>query len=666
MKKPVNKKIIALLLAALLIIATAVAFALTQREKSADVQAEATSLSEITEPATVEAPEEEIISFEVTDNDSNVLTLIPIYDADAVTVIAGYVESAVDKNGTALTADTLSSIGSIVSVTAGENGFTLDLNEDKTPVIIEAYSDDAGNIVAFKDVKDLNKNNDKEEYLKLNLATDANGIKRYMVEYTAVTVTKKTDGTATATVDGKKLEVKEVNSGNTAVANKIAEDKKKNEAQNESNKQKEPSTESTTKAPVTEPTDNTSSTEAEEPQTEIVLLSNRNAKCDDSSVNITTGAVTITASGNYLVTSQTDVWHGQIIVKLPNTEKAEVQFKNVNIQNDTTNIIQIIDTSINEDRSFLEAESGLDDYADDYVEMLSEYDMAPNVQLSFPEGTSSSFTTTARSHTGVLYNESKLIIKGHGSAEFSSTRNPNNSICSTKSIKIRNVSLKLTTPQSESTSVLDKTSGSAKGIFSYSRVTVESGTINIKSNGDGVRCQKFEILDGKVNIASSACDGIDAEDMIVINGGSVNVTALEKSSFKVRRINNTEKGYIKGRMRPEKGDTFEINGGTVIGESKKISTVQPTSSQASITCRIVKPSRGTDAAALEVKVPAYISISGVKSSSNKCTKFLYSSSSVKSGTLYTASTGANSTTMVTDNTDNGWNGPVGSIMVVTE
>ena len=615
----------------------------------------------LTEPATVEAPEEALISFEVTDAQGNVLSLIPIYNADAVTVIAGYVESAKDKNGNALTAEQLPVIGCIIGVTAGESGITADTDSEGQLLLLETYADENGVLLAMKDVKDLNQNADTEEYLKLNLVTDANGMTHYMVEYTAVGVTKKQEGAATVTIDGKKTEANAVNADNQAVANKFAEDKKKNEAQEAANK----STTTTTTQPATEqptqPPTEPSTNAPEEPKLGIVLQANRTAKSDAPGVAIETGVVTITEPGDYEITSDTDIWHGQIIIKLPNTEKAEIAFRNVNIQNNTSNIIQILDTSIDEDRSFLDAESGMDEYASDYVEILSEYDMAPNVQLSFPEGTSSTFITTANSHTGVLYNESKLIIKGHGNAEFSSVRNPNNGICSTKSIKIRNVHLQLTTPQSENTSVLDKATGSAKGIFSYSKVTVESGNLSVKSNGDCIRCQKFEIQDGAIDIASSACDGIDADDMIVINGGSVKAIALQKHSFKVRRINNTEKGYIKGRVRAEKGDTFEINAGTVIGESKRISTVQPSSSQASLSCRIVKPSAGTEAALLETKTPDYIAIDGVKSSANKCTKFLYSSSSLSSGTLYSASTGNNSAQMTAAD----WNSNVGTVKVIS-
>lgn len=658
-----KKKAIAIPLIVLLILALVFAACTAAQQTAAEGETDVA----VTEPVTVEAPEEALVSFEVTDAQGNVLSLIPIYDADAVTVIAGYVESAVDKDGNALTAEQLPAIGSLIGVTVGEEGITADVDDEGNLLIIESYADESGNLLALKDVKDLNQNADKEEYLKLNLVTDANGLVHYMVEYTAVSVTKKQNGTATVVIDGEKKKAAVVNADNTAVAEKIAEDKKQNETQQKENEQKASTTttttttQPTTEEPTSEQPSEEDPTAPAEPKLGIVLLANRTAQSDADGVEIATGSVTITKPGDYEITSDTDVWHGQIIVKLPNTEKAEIAFRNVNIQNNTTNIIQLLDTSIDEDRSFLEAESGLDEYASDYVEMLSEYDLAPNVQLSFPEGTASTFVTTANSHTGVLYNESKLTIKGHGSAEFSSLRNPNNGICSTKSIKIRNVSLRLTTPQSESTSVLDKATGSAKGIFSYSRVTVESGNISINTNGDGIRCQKLEIQDGTVNIASSACDGIDADDMITINSGNIKVTALQKHAFKVRRINNTEKGYVKGRARPEKGDTFEINGGTVIGESKRITTVQPSSSQVSLSCRIVKPSAGSDAALQETKTPAYISIDGVKSSANKCIKFLYSSSSLSQGAFYTVSTGDNMTQM----TDADWNGSVGTIRVIS-
>ncbi len=388
-------------------------------------------------------------------------------------------------------------------------------------------------------------------------------------------------------------------------------------------------------------------TTAAQPQyIDIVLLKNRKAKCSSPNVSLATGEVVIDKAGDYRITSKTDEWHGKIVLKLKNTEKAELRFENVKIRNDTANIVQILDTSIKTNRSFLEAEAAAGTTADDEIKEISDSDHAPNVQISFPENTSSTFSTTANSITGVIYNESKLIIKGHGKALIKSERNANNCICSTKSIKIRNVSLNLTTAQNTSTSSLAKSTGAARGIFSYSSVTLESGYLNVKTNGDAIRCDDFISEGGTASLTSSACDAIDADDAIIINKGTITATALEKYSFKVRRINNDEKRKAGDSsisssdcIRSGKGDTFAINGGTVKGESKKITTAQKASKQPVITCKLVKKTKKSQE---EEKVAAVVDIKGVKKSSNKCTKFLYSSSGLKNGKKYTATANGNS------------------------
>ena len=414
----------------------------------------------------------------------------------------------------------------------------------------------------------------------------------------------------------------------------------------ETTTKKQASKKKTSKKPAT--------TEPQVVYTDIVLKKNGKAECKSPKVSLAANEVIIEEPGDYRFTSKTDIWHGRIAVKLKNTEKAELRFENVNIEYNK-NVIEIIDTSIKTNRSFLETES---EAASDTIKEIADNDLAPNVQLSFPEGTKSSFSSTANSVTGVLYNESKLTIKGHGKAYFESKKNANNCICSTKSIKIRNLALYLTTAQHTNTSALAPNTGSARGIFSYSKVTLESGTLDIKSNGDSIRCDDFIAEGGTATLSSSACDGIDADDAIVINGGTITSKALEKSSFKVRRINNTEKG-LSGGVRKDKGDTFAINGGTVIGESKKITTVQGASKQPSVTCKIVKPNRGTDAAASESKVPAIISIKNLKTSQNKCTKFLYSSSAVVKNKKYSAT--ANGITSKEEDTT--WDGTVGTILI---
>lgn len=404
---------------------------------------------------------------------------------------------------------------------------------------------------------------------------------------------------------------------------------------------------------------------------EIVLEKNMMASSKSPNVSIAQGEVVIDKPGDYVIRQKTGkkhYWHGQIIIKLKNTEKASFRFENVHIKNDSKNIIQIIDTSIKgADRTFLEAEAATDSGLDNEISKVADNDKAPNVSLSFPTGTSSSFSSEANSYTGVLYNESKLTIKGNGSAKLYSIKNPNNCICSTKSITIKNVQLTLQTVHDETSSAIAIKTGSAKGIFSFSKVILESGFLTISSNGDAIRCDRFFMEDGTANISSSACDGIDADDSITINGGNITSTALEKYSFKVRRVNNTEK-YLeegaekKGIVRAGEEDCFRINGGKVVGESKKITSLDKKyqsdnidSKQASVLGKIIKLNAGTDTSQDESQAPSIIKI-GSWSSKNKCTKFLYSSSSVKKGTEYKAFANGNSKKV-------SWNGNSGVALI---
>lgn len=422
------------------------------------------------------------------------------------------------------------------------------------------------------------------------------------------------------------------------------------------------------KTTANKPSDNPAApttTQAPQPIS-IVLKKNRQAACASPNVSMATGEVYIEKGGDYVITTETDDWHGQIIIKLANTESCEVRFEGSGkISNDTKNIIQIIDTNIKTDRSFLEAEQVAGTDADDEIKAVSENDKAPNVDLSFPTGSNWTFESNSNSYTGIIYNESKLTFKGNGKAKIN-VKNNNNCICSTKSISMKNLALTLTTKANDVPDAFAKGTGSAKGIFSYSKVNVESGTLDIKSNGDAIRCDEFNVSGGTVNLESSACDGVDADDKIVISGGTVNCLGLQKHSFKVRRVNNTEKGLQKGIVRAGKGDGFYINGGTVTAESKKISSLDhrfqsdnKDSSQPSITCKIVKENKGSTE---ESKVSSTIKIGTLnKTSANECIKYLYSSPSVKKGTEYKVTITKKGFADKTGNV--AWSGNFGSVSI---
>lgn len=360
------------------------------------------------------------------------------------------------------------------------------------------------------------------------------------------------------------------------------------------------------------------------------------------------GICYINSQGDYTITSTTDVWHGQIVIQVPNTEEVSVRFENVTIKGDSPSIIRILDTSITADRTFFEEETTSGTPADNVLSQtmktLSKQPSAPNVSLSFPTGTTSSFETSANSFSGVIYNESKLTIKGNGKLNLKASRNKNNALCSTKSVTFKNVTANLETEAWQANSSMS----SSRGIFSYGKVNVESGKLTIKSNGDGIRCDDLYIYGGEVNIHSGACDGVDADDAIVITGGEVTSIALQKSSFKVRRLNN-QNDWNDGADIPEDDcvtkstHVFKIDGGTVWGEGKNVtktcflSTIHRDnlSSQVSF---LIRSAKSESAEETRKYIQFNISGGGINvTTNNKCGKFLYSSPELSKNNTYTVS-----------------------------
>lgn len=411
------------------------------------------------------------------------------------------------------------------------------------------------------------------------------------------------------------------------------------------------STSTTKKGETTKKTDKKSTTKkavqstTKKAEKVITLQKNGKAKSDaGKAVSIKTGAVSIVSAGDYIIKSETDDWHGQIIIKLPNTAKCSVRFENVNISYNKGNIIQIIDTSIKSKRSFLEAEASNTDANDDAIKEVADNDSAPNVSLSFPTGTKSTFTSSSNSYTGVIYNESKLTFKGNGTLNVKSTRNTDNCICSTKSVTFKNLTANLSTANNTVTEKISTNTGSAKGIFTYNKVIVESGKLNVKTNGDGIRCDKFYNVGGSVSVTSSACDAIDADDVIEITGGTTSCYATEKSAFKVRRINAKEIRNENGKPK----DYFKITKGTVVGESKKM-TAPSVSGQATILAKIKKKNQqglpqetpsdaiaNDDDSRLQKITLQNPNGSKLKVSSGQCTKILYSKSTLQKNAKYQA------------------------------
>ncbi len=83
---------------------------------------------------------------------------------------------------------------------------------------------------------------------------------------------------------------------------------------------------------------------------------------------------------------------------------------------------------------------------------------------------------------------------------------------------------------SEGTGVLNITSTSLEGLGSELHMTIEGGNITINSPEDGININKddlsvFTMLGGNLTIKSTKGDGIDSNGYVVINGGSLDITA---------------------------------------------------------------------------------------------------------------------------------------------
>ncbi|MBR3150345.1 MAG: carbohydrate-binding domain-containing protein, partial [Eubacterium sp.] len=636
MTKDVIIKISALVIAAVMLL-TACSGA-----KTADTAATtAVNAEQAADVAVTQASAEKASSiYEITDGE-NTLRLSPIFGLDGKNIVAAYIISVKDKTGKDLTAQSFPMLMSVVAATGNEAAIQLTKNNGSL-VRIESYSDDKGEIIAIQDVNDVNKNNKRDDFLKLEKVNGKNGAKHYKLTSEIVQIVKDGDNTAHAVVNGKKIKLTKVNSKNKAVQEKANADTAKavqeqstQAADNNSTTapSKTPNSENTTNnsSGTTKPSTKPSTTSKTDNYSKIVLKKNGAAEANIDGVSTSTNEVVIAKGGDYVVTSDTTTWHGVIKIKLSNKEKADVRFENVDISYNKGSIIQIIDTSDNSTRDFLEAEvsseSATDDTLNDAMEDLADRESAPDVSLTFPTGTKSTFECSSNVYTGVIYNESKLEIKGNGKVDFTATANANNVICSSKSVTFKNVTAHL---KSAAFGVTNSIGGS-RGIFSYSRVNVESGSVRIDSNGDSVRCDRFLQSGGTLTATSSAADGIDTEDSIDIKGGEATVIALQKSSFKVRRLNNQERYDngeripIKDCVRSGKNDQFRIDGGTVKGESKKVTDPMGSSTQKVFVCRTVKNNKGDKT---ELKNPVSWKVGSVASSSNPCVKFLYSSNSV--------------------------------------
>lgn len=541
----------------------------------------------------VTVDDEEESTIELKDKSGNVLTIVPVYNTDGVSVVAGYIESAKDKNGKALTQKTYPYIKTVVALNVDkEKNCSLRYSSDNKLVTMTALSDKNGYIIAIQDTIDIDRDKNTQEYFKVTTKLDSHKNLFIKLEKDEkgklinVTVEKSQDKKTTTVVDenGKKTEASD--SKNSKNLSQVVEDAKKetlstnkkpssqnNGGSNNSNNNSGNSNGNGNNSGSQNQGGNSGSNNPTSPQEQIdyipiVLKDNGKVDCNASNVTVkeasaVNGGTEVIVNGagefsKYYVTSRTDVFAGQLEFRFSVEEDVEVKVYNVNISTSKKTAIKFTNADAEKDKESDGEETGVGGTTGS-----STVTAAPSVEFSIT-GDNNSFRAGGSGKNGTIYSECKLGIKGHGTAKIDGGESLSG-ICSTESITIKNASLNII-------------SKAKQGISCDKKVTVEAGAnLNIESTGDGIHCNKFEFEGAKTETAPEAkikirsfnetncADGIDSDEIILITGGTLDVSALTRGKYalKVRKV---IKGNPKG--------IFRINGGKVTASGNQNAPLQ--------------------------------------------------------------------------------------------
>lgn len=553
-----GKKIISLLLAGVLCCS-----ALTACTKKAQPVATTTKVQVATDAddnvkSKVDANEKGTL--EIKDADGNTLTIVPVYNSDGKTIIAGYVEGVKDKNGKALDEKTYGYYKAVIALELdAEGNASIKQGTDKKPITLEALSDDKGYIIALKDTIDVDNDKDTQEYFKVVSKLDNN--KNMFIKLDKddkgklINVTVSNDNGKTTVTDEKGNKKAATESTKAANISQIVVNKNQSTTKTTT---KKPSSDTPAKKPSGN-TGGSTNDQNSKPKLDyipIVLQNNGKVACDASNVTVNeasavNGGTEIVVNGagefsKYYVTSETGVFSGQLEFRFTVDEDVEVKFYNVSISTSKKTAVKFtnVDSENEKENDSEEAGDGTGQSG------TSAITPAPQVELSLTG--SNSFKATGSGKNGTIYSECKLAIKGHGTAEIDGGPNLSG-ICSTESVEIKNATLNIT-------------SNAKQGISCDKKVTVKGGAnIDILSKGDGIHCNKFETealvngeADSKIKIRSvsvDSADGIDSNDQIIINSGNIDVVTQTagKYALKVRKV-----------IKAKPTGIFQINGGTVV------------------------------------------------------------------------------------------------------
>ena len=494
---------------------------------------------------------------ELKDESSNTLSLIPINDVANEIMISGYIKSAKDKNGKAITDKNL--INKVIAVTADTSSaspvYSVTLKDGKK-VFLDFFVNEKKQIIAVESATDgkfyeVVTENSESGNVYMHLKADEKG--------NPIEVVAKKDEKTGKT----KIVEKKTNKTVTSNAKKDVPINTKPAASNGSSS----SSSSSSTANINKDNEDTSTDKIigfadynELADITVVLQKNSTAAVgleSDSPVKadakkkayVKDGVLYLEGNGDYYITSENseNTWYGKIVVTLGNKGLARVRLAGVNISSSDSKAIEFIDkdTVIND--------TDVDGEVLVYDNTTSTKNN-PDAVLSFVDGTKNVLTASGNSNggSGTIYSECKLSIKGHGSGEITSKNK--NGIQTERSLGIKNVTLNIT-------------SVAGKGIRSKGTVDIEEGAdITVNSMGDAVRCNEF-LMDTSVKDASgnkdlstgskvnlyakssgaataTSGDGIDADDSVIVRAGTLNIDdycdAKQKYGIKVRRVNNEE------------------------------------------------------------------------------------------------------------------------------
>lgn len=250
-----------------------------------------------------------------------------------------------------------------------------------------------------------------------------------------------------------------------------------------------------------------------------ILLSGSSASVSGTGAEAENGIVTITEGGTYEISGTLE--DGQICVKAPD-EDVTLILKNVSVTSSSGSPFVILE--------------------------------ANSVTLSLPDGTESTLTDNETYDSGedvdaCLYSKADLTIEGTGTLTVNA--NCKNGITGKDTLTIRDSTLSVTAAN--------------HGITGKDSLTAENASLTVQSGGDAIRSTNnedgalgFIILTDCTLDLTTAEDGVQAETVLTIDGGSYAIITAGGSDGTIDE-DTSAKGLKAGTQVTISGGTFDLD-----------------------------------------------------------------------------------------------------------